>query len=200
MRSAKNGCCNHTVRRFVRRLILGTGKVIWLSLSVLALSSSTLAQTKQPPSILKAGGRATAEQPLPDPPRAGSVSGTVLDPTGAPVAGARVVLARAEQSSYGMLHLGENSNAPPIMLALPTTTTEINVFLPPVEVAEAGVKAEVKQRVFGVIPNFYVSYLPDPTPLDTKQKFELAWKTVIDPVTFGLTGAIAGVQQAQGRR
>jgi hypothetical protein len=30
-----------------------------------------------------------------------------------------------------------------------------------------------------------------------KQKFELAWKTTVDPVTFGIVGAIAGVQQAQ---
>jgi len=103
----------------------------------------------------------------------------------------------AEQTSSCIVHWGETCNASPITLALATATAEINVFLPPEEVAEAEVKAEVKQRVFGVIPNFYVSYLPDPTPLDTKQKFELAWKTMIDPVTFGLTGAIAGVQQAR---
>jgi len=47
-----------------------------------------------------------------------------------------------------------------------------------------------------VIPNFYVSYVPDAVPLNTKQKFELAWKTTIDPVSFVLVGAIAGIQQA----
>lgn len=103
----------------------------------------------------------------------------------------------AEQISSGVLHLGESFTTPPITLSLATVTTEINVSLPRVEVAEAEVKAEEKQRVFGVIPNFYVSYVSDPTPLDTKQKFELAWKTTIDPVTLGLTGAIAMVQQAQ---
>jgi hypothetical protein len=34
-------------------------------------------------------------------------------------------------------------------------------------------------------------------PLTSKQKFELAWRTSIDPVTFVLTGAVAGVQQWQ---
>jgi hypothetical protein len=32
--------------------------------------------------------------------------------------------------------------------------------------------------------------------LSPKQKFELAWKTTVDPITFGLTGVIAGVEQA----
>ena len=48
-----------------------------------------------------------------------------------------------------------------------------------------------------VVPNFYVSYVPNAAPLSSKQKFQLAWKTVIDPVTFGLTAGIAGVEQAQ---
>ena len=54
-----------------------------------------------------------------------------------------------------------------------------------------------KSNASWAIPNFYVSYLHDAAPLTAKQKFELAWKSSIDPVTFGITGAIAGVQQAQ---
>src|SRR4029077_7019402 len=54
-----------------------------------------------------------------------------------------------------------------------------------------------KQRALGFIPNFYVSYVPNAAPLAPKQKFKLAWKQMVDPVTFGLTGAIAGIQQAQ---
>jgi hypothetical protein len=48
-----------------------------------------------------------------------------------------------------------------------------------------------------VVPNFYVSYVPDAAPLTSKLKFKLAWKTMLDPVTFVLVGASAGVQQAQ---
>jgi hypothetical protein len=66
----------------------------------------------------------------------------------------------------------------------------------PSEIAEAEIKDEEKQRVFGVIPNFYVTYNPAAVPLRPKQKFELAWKSTIDPVNFALTGAIAGIEQA----
>ena len=71
------------------------------------------------------------------------------------------------------------------------------VGVSPVEVAEEQLKVEEKQRVLGVIPNFYVSYIPNPVPLTYKQKFKLAWKTTVDPVTILLNGAFAGVEQAQ---
>ena len=58
-------------------------------------------------------------------------------------------------------------------------------------------REEEKQRVLGFVPNFYVSYVPHAAPLNAKQKFTLAWKTTIDPVTFALVGVIAGIQQAQ---
>ena len=47
--------------------------------------------------------------------------------------------------------------APQIKLAIATAVTEVQVTLTPVEMAEKQVKEEEKQRVFGVIPNFYVS-------------------------------------------
>src|SRR5258708_26526736 len=62
--------------------------------------------------------------------------------------------------------------------------------------AEAEIKDEEKQRVLGVVPNFYVTYNHDAVPLKPKQKFELAWKEVIDPVSFGVTAAVAGIEQA----
>src|SRR5690349_6530546 len=61
---------------------------------------------------------------------------------------------------------------------------------------EAEIKDEEKQRVLGVIPNFYVTYNHAAVPLHPRQKFELAWKLTIDPVNFGVTAAIAGIQQA----
>ena len=85
---------------------------------------------------------------------------------------------------------------PPITLALTTEVTEVRVEFTPVELAQEQIKDEEKQRVLGFIPNFYVSYIPNAAPLNTRQKFELAWKSTLDPVTFGITGAIAGIQQA----
>jgi hypothetical protein len=103
----------------------------------------------------------------------------------------------ATQSLSGVLSSGEVYTVPQTTLAIATATTEIRVVPTVVEVAEDEIKVEEKQRVLGVIPNFYVSYIPNAAPLNPKQKFELAWKTTVDPVTFGLTGAIAGIQQAQ---
>ena len=102
----------------------------------------------------------------------------------------------ATQSISGTLHPGETYNVPRIALALAPEKTEVQVVVPRVEIAEEQIKEEEKQRVLGFVPNFYVSYVPDAAPLNSKQKFELAWKTTLDPVTFVLTGAVAGVQQA----
>jgi hypothetical protein len=65
--------------------------------------------------------------------------------------------------------------------------------------AEAQVKEQEKQRIFAVIPNFFVTYLRNPAPLNTKQKFRLAWKTAVDPVTFLGAGVYAGIEQAGDR-
>src|SRR5439155_3325859 len=73
---------------------------------------------------------------------------------------------------------------------------EVRVVVSRAEIAEDQIKVQEKQRVLGVVPNFYVSYDHHPVSLDPKQKFELAWKSTIDPVSFGLTGAVAGIQQA----
>jgi hypothetical protein len=51
--------------------------------------------------------------------------------------------------------------------------------------------------VLGVIPNFYVSYIPNAVPLTPKEKFKLASRTVIDPFNLVIVGGTAGVEQAQ---
>ena len=106
-------------------------------------------------------------------------------------------IAFAPQTSTGVLHPGEVFIVPPIVLAVATEITQVQVVVPRVELAEEEIKEQEKQRVFGVIPNFYVTYIPDAVPLTSKQKFGLAWKTTIDPVNFAVIGVIAGVQQAQ---
>jgi hypothetical protein len=103
----------------------------------------------------------------------------------------------ATQQIPGVLHPGEVLEVPLISLPIAGATTEVRVSVTNYELAEEQVKIEEKQRVLGVIPNFYVSYQQDALPLHSRQKFELAWKTSVDPVTFAATGAVAGVQQAQ---
>jgi hypothetical protein len=103
----------------------------------------------------------------------------------------------ATQTISGILSSGEVYTVPQTTLSIATATAEVRVVPKVVEVAEDEIKEQEKQRVLGVIPNFYVSYISNAAPLSPKQKFELAWKTSVDPVTFGLNGAIAGIQQAQ---
>jgi hypothetical protein len=73
----------------------------------------------------------------------------------------------------------------------------VQVALSQTEVAEEQIQVEEKQRVLGVLPNFYVSYIPDAAPLNSKQKFKLALRTVVDPFTLVFVGGAAGVEQAQ---
>jgi len=102
----------------------------------------------------------------------------------------------AAQEIAGKLGSGESCAVPQVTLQVATNVTEVRVELSTFEIAQQQIEAQEKQRLFGVIPNFYVSYEPHAAPLSSKQKFQLAWKSTIDPVSFGVTGVIAGVQQA----
>jgi hypothetical protein len=82
-------------------------------------------------------------------------------------------------------------------LAVATAVTNVEVGLSRTEVAAEQIKVEEKQRVLGVLPNFYISYIPNAVPLTSKQKFKLAGRTVMDPFTFVFVGGAAGVEQAQ---
>jgi hypothetical protein len=97
----------------------------------------------------------------------------------------------------GVLHTGEAFDARTIVLTVAPTTSEVRVSAESqVELAQVQLNMEEKQRVLGVIPNFYVSYDPNAVPLTSRQKYQLAWKTSIDPVTWFITGAFAGMEQA----
>src|SRR5258708_2179696 len=205
---------------------------VWLSLSFLACSFPTAAQSQQLPIVpgVKTGpfgvqGTAASAvgQEMPEQRLTGSISGTIVDPTGAPIPSARVKLSHEDQSpdqevlsgddgefsfanvapgpfgititstgfatqaSAGILRPGENYTVPQIAMALATAVTEVRVIVSRAEIAEDQIKAEEKQRVLGVVPNFYVSYDHHAVPLNSTQKFELACKTTIDPVSFGVT-------------
>ena len=48
------------------------------------------------------------------------------------------------------------------------------------------------------IPNFFVTYDPNAVALNVRQKFELSWKSRLDPAQFGVVAIVAGIQQARG--
>jgi len=196
---------------------------LWMGVGVLCCGVPAMAQgPAQSPTAASAPG---AELPA-------SVRGTVVDQSGAVVAGAEARLlsetqAReqvtftdeggqfafaevapgpfkltieaagfATQAASGAVRAGESYTMPQVALIIVAVSAELRVTPSRVEIAEDQIKVEEKQRLLGVVPNFYVSYDKHAVALTSKQKFELAWKTIIDPVNFGITGAIAGIQQA----
>jgi hypothetical protein len=64
------------------------------------------------------------------------------------------------------------------------------------QIADEQLHIEEQQRVLDVIPNFYVSYEPDPAPLNARQKYRLAWKASINPFSFGIAAVFAGLEQS----
>src|SRR5262249_8830340 len=100
------------------------------------------------------------------------------------------------QEFFGELTSGQTYLVPPIVISIATVVTDVKVAVDPVEVATEEVKEQEQQRVFKIIPNFYVSYRSDAAPLTTKLKFRLAWKSSTDPVTILGTAFLAGLQQA----
>lgn len=103
------------------------------------------------------------------------------------------------QMISGTLRPGENYLFPQITLAVATQITEVRVSPPTNDIAQEQLKDQEKQRVFGIVPNFYVSYVGEPAPLTSKQKFQLALKTTTDPVSIASVSIIAGVNQAADR-
>lgn len=209
----------------------GTWSLVRLGLCVLlcGLMATGLAESQMSPP----GTGAVSLQDSPAHPPSGSIVGTVIDPSGAAVPGARVELSTEDPSENqeartdddgqfsfgniapgpfqftitaegfatqvfsGILHPEEIFTAPPIALVLATKSIEVQVAIPKVEVAEEQIKEEEKQRVLGFIPNFYVTYVPHAVALTSKQKFQLAWKTTLDPFTFAFSAAVAGGLQAR---
>jgi hypothetical protein len=95
-----------------------------------------------------------------------------------------------------VLHSGETYELPPIVLK-PATSAEVDVVFSRQDLAEEQMHAQEKQRVLGVIPNFYVSYDKNVVPLTTSQKYRLAFRMSLDPIAFVSAAAAAGYQQSQ---
>jgi hypothetical protein len=83
-----------------------------------------------------------------------------------------------------------------VTLNLAVENTEVTVSATSQEVAEEQIHAAEKQRIIGIVPNFYTSYYHDAVPLSSKQKYSLAFRDVLDPFTFLGAGVSAGVEQA----
>lgn len=105
----------------------------------------------------------------------------------------------APQDMDGTVQPGEVYTIPDVMLVVAAQRVEVQVALTQEEIAQEQVHDEEKQRIFGLIPNYYVTYDRNPVPLTAKQKFHLAYKSSVDPITFVAVGALAGADQAGNR-
>ena len=92
---------------------------------------------------------------------------------------------------------GETRYVPRVVLAMTYGVTEIHVTADQEEIAEQEVHVEESQRVLGVIPNFYSAYDWNTPALNARQKYALAFRSEIDPITFAGAAAIAGAEEYQ---
>jgi len=95
------------------------------------------------------------------------------------------------------LATNQQYQVPDISLEIESANTTVHAVFSGYDLAEQQMHLEEKQRILGVFPNFYASYVWKAEPLTAGQKFRLAWRSAIDPVSFLSTGAVAGVQQWQ---
>lgn len=84
---------------------------------------------------------------------------------------------------------------PTIQLSIAPLRTEI-VVRPPEVIARMQIKAQEKQRLLGIFPNFYTSYIWNAAPMNTRQKFSLDARDLFDPVSLLGVAATAGIEQA----
>jgi hypothetical protein len=91
---------------------------------------------------------------------------------------------------------GQHFELPNVALLVAKSGTAVNVYATSVEVADAELKLETHQRVLGLAPNYYESFVWNAAPLNTRQKFYLATKSRTDPFILLPTAIIAGVETA----
>ncbi len=93
------------------------------------------------------------------------------------------------------LQAGEFRIVPPVSLSVFGGTTYVIVTANKEQLAEQQVQIAVHQRIGGVIPNFYSTYDWNAPPMEAKQKFQLAVRSIIDPVSFLSVAGVAGAEQ-----
>jgi hypothetical protein len=100
------------------------------------------------------------------------------------------------QMVSGTLRAGESLEMSPAVLSMSAATAEVRVTASRYDIAQQQLKDEEQQRILGVFPNFNVVYAKNASPLSRGQKFQLAFRMSVDPLTFLGTGATAGMEQA----
>jgi hypothetical protein len=224
-----------TLKRVLKKLLRsGVYAVLACALLLLCVDAASASAWPQTNASNVRSGALPEEALIPTPATegSGSVAGTVLDASGASVAGAEVTLMpRDGTQSHAMVSASNGEfvfvnilpgsyllivnaadfalfttgefviaaqqayEVPDISLSLATNNTEVTVRPSDVIAAEQ-IRTEERQRLVGVLPNFYTSYISDAAPLTWQQKFSFATRGTFDPVAMLGVGVAAGVEQA----
>ena len=94
-----------------------------------------------------------------------------------------------------VLTSGQMLDLQSVKLIVAATISSVSAATPE-KVAIEQVQLAEHQRLFGLLPNFYVAYDTRFVPLSPKLKFRLALRTSVDPATFLGAGFLAGIDQA----
>ena len=98
-------------------------------------------------------------------------------------------------SSLVALNTGEARDALELTMAVSSNHVVLEVRASRHDLANDEVHAEERQRVLGLFPNFYTSFLWEAQPLDSRQKFSLALHATTDSMAFVTAGLVAGGEQ-----
>ncbi|MDE1176865.1 MAG: carboxypeptidase-like regulatory domain-containing protein [Edaphobacter sp.] len=92
---------------------------------------------------------------------------------------------------------GQQMDLAEVKLAVGIVETTVSAVSPE-QLAVQQVKSAEKQRVLGIVPNFYVVYDQRYAPLSTKLKYQLALRASTDVASIAAAGLLAGINQASG--
>ncbi len=96
-----------------------------------------------------------------------------------------------------VVHEGQDAYIASPGLPVASTATDVRVVFTEQQLATEQVHLEEKQRVLGIIPNFYTSYVADAAKMSPGLKWQLAARAAVDPLTFVAAASTAGVEQWQ---
>ncbi len=148
------------------------------------------------------GAQVTLAGPSPDD-RHTAVSGSngQFAFTGLPPGTYKVTVTGSGMSTFtsGQISLqaGEARIVPPVTISVSGGATSVTVTATEEELAQKQVQIAVQQRIGVIIPNFYSTFDWNAPPMGPKQKFHLAFRSLIDPFTFLVVAGIAGAEQYQ---
>jgi Carboxypeptidase regulatory-like domain len=93
------------------------------------------------------------------------------------------------------LRAGEKRELPIVGNRVASSRTTVQVVAEPGEIAKAQLKQQESQRLLGIVPNFYTSYIWNAAPMSSKQKFALTLRSNTDPFSLLMIATLAGMEQ-----